>query len=205
MTDTAIINAALRRIGLTGLESDLRTDTTRAGIAARDIYDERRKELLARHTWKFAKKRVQLTVSATTPAFGRQFAYPLPDDFIRLVSVHPTSDDESVCAYKLEATDEDDRVVLTDQAACYIVYIFDQQNTEVMSATFRRCLVYACAMDLAPALNRPDSIEQFSEVGLRRLLGEAKAIDGMEDYPDRMAEGSWSTQRDGDYDQSAGS
>lgn len=194
---TPIVNVALRRCGVTRLIS-LETDQTTEARIARDVYNEARKSLLNQHTWKFAKKRAQLTASATAPAFGRTYAYILPADFIRLVSIHPNVDDETTCPYKLEYQEGDDRVVLADSATLYAIYIFDLQDADVWSAAFRDLMAFRLTIDIAAGLNRPIDIKQFNDQKFTRLLARAKSIDGMEDFPERMAGGSWTDDREDD-------
>lgn len=56
-------------------------------ICARN-YDNTRREALFAHPWKFAIKRIQLTPNPNTvPLFGYAYAYDLPNDYIRMISV----------------------------------------------------------------------------------------------------------------------
>lgn len=56
-------------------------------VCARN-YDVTRRECLFAHPWKFAIKRIQLTPNlSTTPLFGYAYAYDLPNDYIRMISV----------------------------------------------------------------------------------------------------------------------
>lgn len=51
-------------------------------------YDTVRRECLFAHPWKFTITRIQLTPNpATTPLFGYAYAYNLPTDYIRLITV----------------------------------------------------------------------------------------------------------------------
>ena len=83
---TDIVNKSLRMIGATRITS--LTDGSTNANAANDIYTEVRDELLRSHPWNFATKRAKLAQSATTPTFEFDYAYPLPSDWIRTVSVH---------------------------------------------------------------------------------------------------------------------
>lgn len=51
-------------------------------------YDNVRREALFAHPWKFAITRIQLTPNPTTkPLFGYNYAFDLPNDYIRMISV----------------------------------------------------------------------------------------------------------------------
>ena len=193
-TPTDLVNIALRRCGANRISS-LENDTTKEAISARDIYDEARRDLLYTHNWNFAVKRAQLTASATEPEFGWDYAYVLPDDFVRLISVHPSDDDESVVPYRLEFLDSEDRVLLCNANQVYIRYVFDLQDPNVMSAGFRDTLSWQLARELAAALSKSSAAAELADNGYRRALSRAKSIDGVEDFPEKMADGSWITDR----------
>ena len=193
-TSTDLVNIALRRIGGARI-SKLESDTTKDAVVARDIYDEARKDCLNLHTWNFAIKRVLLTVSATAPVFGWDYAYPLPDDFIRMVSVHPFNDDDATTPYRLEFQSSDDRVLLTDTNTPYIRYVFDLQDVNVMSAAFRDVLAFRLSREFAAALGKTAALAELSDRNYRRKISQAKAIDGVEDWQEKMSDGSWITER----------
>lgn len=50
-------------------------------------YDIERQAALRAHPWKFAIKRVTLTPTGTPPPFGYLYAYNLPNDYIRKVTI----------------------------------------------------------------------------------------------------------------------
>lgn len=196
-TATDVVNIALRRIGADRI-SDLRTDTTKEARAARDLYDEARRDLLNLHNWNFAIVRDQLTASATEPEFGWDYAYILPTDFIRMVSVHPHDDDFATVEYRLEFQSSDDRVLLCNSNQVYIRYVFDLEDANVMSAAFRDTLAWRLARDFGAALSKSTSAAEYAGQQYQRTLARAKAIDGVEDFPETMAEGSWLTSRSPD-------
>lgn len=193
-TSTGICNIALRRIGGPRL-GDLDTEKSHVADVARDIYDEARKDCLNLHTWNFATKRASLTVSATAPTFGWDYAYPLPEDFIRMVSVHPADDESSTIEYRLEFQTSDDRVVLCNSNTVYIKYVFDLQDANAFSAAFRDVLAFRLARDFAASLPQSNPTAELGDQAFRRKIAQAKAIDGIEQFPDRMADGSWASER----------
>jgi hypothetical protein len=193
-TPTDVVNIALRRIGAARISS-LTQDSTKEAVAARDLYDEARRDLLNLHNWNFAIKRESLTASATSPTFGWDYTYPLPYDFIRMVSVHPHDDDNAAIEYRLEFQSGDDRVLLTNSNQIYIRFVFDMEDCNVMSAAFRDTLAWRLARDLAQALAKSTSAAEAADQNYRRVLSRAKSIDGVEDFPEKMADGDWITSR----------
>ena len=200
-TSTDIVNIALRRVGAVRISS-LATDSVKEAVTARDLYDEARRDLLASHTWNFATKRARLQSSvaadiAATPAFGWDYAYIMPDDFLRMVSVHPSDAESASIEYRLEFQEDKDRVLLCNSTEVYIKYIFDLEDVNVMSASFRDVLAWRCARDLAAALSKSASAAEMADNAMRRQLARAKSVEGIEDFPDTMAEGDWSKSRFG--------
>lgn len=194
-TATDLCNIALRRIGSERL-NNLYTDVSHTAVVVRDIYDEARRDCLNLHNWNFASKRLALTVSTTAPAFGFDYAYPLPEDFIRMISVHPYDDESATVEYRLEFQEDDDRVLVTNSNQIFIRYVFDLEDANVMSAAFRDVLAFRLARDFAAALPQSSTLAELTDAAFRRKLSHAKTIDGIEDFPDRMADGSWVTERD---------
>lgn len=201
-TATDVVNIGLRRIGSTRI-SNLLNDNSNEARIARDIYDEARRDLLSQHTWNFAIKRDQLTVSATTPEFGWDYAYPLPDDFLRVISVTQTDTDEAIVPYKLEFQSGDDRVILTNSNQLYLRYVFDCDDVSIYTAPFRDALSWRLARDFAAALSKSSASAELAEKMFIRTLNKAKALDGVEDWPEKMSEGDWVAARFG-YDPTAG-
>jgi len=197
-TQTDIVNIALRRIGANRID-DLAKSGSKEAIAARDLYEEARRDLLNLHNWNFAIKRSQLSASSTDPTFGWDYTYPLPEDLIRLVSVHPHNDDHSIVDYRLEFQSSDDRVLVTNSNQIYIRYVWDIEDPNLFSASFREALAWRLARDLALALSKSASAAELADKAYRRSLSHSKSIDGIEDYPEKMAEGDWITSRFPDY------
>lgn len=81
----SICNNALVKVGATRIIA-LSDDTKQARTLAA-IFDVKRDAELAANPWTFAIKRALLPASATPPAFGWSFAYPLPSDYLALVEV----------------------------------------------------------------------------------------------------------------------
>lgn len=194
-TPTDLCNIALRRIGAAPISGNYLTASGKEAAVARTFYDEARRDCLNLHHWNFAIKRASLTASATSPTFGWDYAYPLPADFIRLVSLHPYDDDMATVDYRLEFQSGDDRVIVTNTNTAYIRYVFDLQDVNVYSAAFRDVLSFRLARDFAGGLNKPIAEKQLTDAAFRKKLSRAKAIDGLSDYPESLAEGDWVTDR----------
>ena len=196
-TPIDIVNMALRRIGADRISAF--EDAQEEARATRDIYDEIRREVLNAHNWNFAIKRAQLSSVATAPAFGWDYAYELPHDLVRIVSVHSHNDDDSSVEYRLEFQDGSDRVLVTNSNQIFIRYVFDNEDVNVWSAAFRNVMGWRLAVDLAQAVSKSTATAEMCGRKFSTELSRAKAIDGIEDWPERLADGSWLTARYPDY------
>lgn len=80
-----ICNQALVKVGAERITS-LSDDSENAAVL-NAIFDVKRDAELAAHPWTFAIKRDSIPASATAPAFGWAYSYPLPSDYLALVEV----------------------------------------------------------------------------------------------------------------------
>lgn len=199
-TATDIINVALRRIGAQRI-GDIKTDGTNEGRVARDLYDEARRSLLTQHSWNFAIRREELEQTDDLPESGWDYAYVLPDNFLRLLNVSSSEDDSGTVPYALENMEGEDRVLLCNSNTVFIRFIFDCDDPSIFSAPFRDALSWMLARDFAAALSKSTSAAELADRSFIRALNKAKSIDGVEDWPEKMAEGDWITSRSG-YDPS---
>lgn len=198
-TPTDIVNIGLRRIGADRI-GDLQSDSNKPARVARDIYQEARRELLSAHTWNFAAKRTSFDATvdadtADTPTFGWDYAYNLPEDFLRMVSVHPGDSDNSTIDYKLEFQEDADRVLLCNANKVYIKYVFDLEDMNAAGVAFRDALAWRLAREFAGALSKSTAAAQSADAAFRRALAHAKAVDGIENYPTKMDQGDWVRSR----------
>jgi hypothetical protein len=196
---TTICNIALTRIGAKEITS-LENDQSREANICRRLYHPARRTTLAAHHWNGAKRSVALTsiTSSVTPVFW-SYAFSLPNDFIRLISAHPSDDLNAICEYAIEnANDTDaDTVLFTDSSTMYIQYVFDNIDIPTMSQGFRDVLGFVLARDLCLALGKSTSKFELTNREYRRALTNAKSVDGFEDYPQKLAEGNWVKARYG--------
>jgi hypothetical protein len=200
-SETGIVNIALARIGVERISS-LDNDTVKAARVARDLFDEARDELLRSAQWNFATKRASLSkVSGYTPPFGYDHAYSVPSDFLRVVSVHPVDSVSVQAKYKLENISDSGTpktAILSNSDSLYLRYVAQITDVNRMTPPFRSLLSQKLAVDIGHALDRSNTQIELHERKLEKMMARARAVDGIEDYPDRFYEGSWITSRDAD-------
>lgn len=201
-TEEDIVNLALSRIGAKSI-SDLDNDTTVEAVQSRLVYYNARDSLMRAHPWNFLTLRVQLTDSASDPVFGWDEGYLLPSDFLRLISVHATDDNDDQPPYRLEKQSLSSvltNVLLINSSTCYIRYVYKELDPSKWIADFQDALAWLVAAELALSMPVSGTKYELLEKKAGRALLYAKSIDGIEDYPERIPEGSWVTDRDHDDD-----
>jgi len=191
---TDIYNGALRLVGGSRVTSP--TDGTKNANAANDIYAELRDDLLASSPWNFATKRKSLARSSSVPDFGFAFAYPLPSDWIRTVSVHGDASGKGPLNFREEVVNGQ-RAIVTDASVCYLRYVFRQTDPNMMSSNFLRSLELALARDLAVPIANSNTLEDQLARKAERALAKARSVDALGAFPERRPRGSWVSTRGG--------
>ena len=192
--ETDLVNVSLQLIGATPITS-LGQGTPSAN-AADDIYTEVRDDLLRSNPWNFATKRVKLAQSATTPIFEFDFAYPLPADWIRTVSVHDNDAGYGTLYYRMEIVNNQ-RSILTSRSELWLRYVFRVTDPNLMASDFRRALEVALARDLAISLGASNRMQNDLSVQATRTLARARSSDAMGAFPELRPRGSWAQSRGG--------
>lgn len=206
-TNTELVNAALRKGGGAKRILDITDSVGSAGIAS-DVLASEREDLLRTGVWNFAVTRIKLGQLATLPVFGFSFAYGLPSDCQRVLSVHDNVAGDGAVPYKLESILQADgsyvNVVASDSNTIYLRYCRTVTDPNLMTSSFRQVLILRMAKIFAVAIAKSNtlfgSLKTEEEVALRH----AKSVDGIEDYPEILPQGSWATSRGGRWSNSGG-
>jgi hypothetical protein len=193
-SETGIVNVGLRLIGQQPITS--LTDGSPSANAANDIYEELRDDILRSHPWNFATKRVKLARSTTAPAFGFDYAYPLPSDWLRTMSVHNNDAGAGTIVFQEEQIGATGAIV-TSADEVYLRYVARVTDPNLMSADFRRVLEYGLARDLAVPLASSNTLRAENSKEFTRAMSRARSADGMGGFPQRRPIGSWTNQRRG--------
>ena len=179
-----ICNSALIKLGASAIIS--LTEGSKNANLCSEQYPKIRDDLLRGHIWNFAITRARLARLSMPPAFGPSFAFQLPSDWLRTVSVHSSEDGEAVTGYKLEG-----RSVVTDTPAVYLKYIRQITDPNEMSAGFREALAWRLAYELAhPIVQSSTAAEQMMR-GFESALARSRSVDAIEDSPDFPPESDW--------------
>jgi hypothetical protein len=192
-SETMIVNMALSRIGNTLQISDINTDTSTAGDQARLHYVNARDSLLRSHPWNFAIKRAELSSDATAPSFEYGYAFPLPNDCLKVIrtsweATGWSNRDEAVrvfwdansIPYRIERHSSGATALLCNEDSVSIEYVAQVVDTAVFDPMFTDVLVARLAAEFAmPLADNPRLAQQMWDLYARKL-SEARVMDAQE-------------------------
>jgi hypothetical protein len=170
-----ICNLMLDKIGVKTISS-LSEESAQARQCNR-LYETTRAGLLEEYTWFFAKKRAALSQLATTPAWGFDYEYQLPNDMRRLLSV------ENDITFEKEGDK-----LLTNETSVNILYIQNIDDPVQMPALFIRAFYLKMAVDAAPKLATSTKVAELQaeyKSAIRDAIqkGAAQRNLGVDEFP----------------------
>lgn len=177
-TPVTICSNALLMLGDNPI-ADFDEDNDRARLAS-NLWPIARDAMLRRHVWNCAIKRVILAPLVTAPAFDYGYQFQLPGDWLRTLSI---GEEGERPRYRIEG-----RVILMDENACRLRYVFRNENPATWDALLVECMTMVMRRLFAYPISQSGSLEQAIAGYVREALREARAVDGMEDEPEAMDE-----------------
>jgi len=159
----------------------LEDNTEHARASKRYLYQTIR-EVLHSGKWKCARQSAVLSQESPAPTFGWDYSYPLPADFIRIVSFNDTDPDTvHRDLFEIRATS-----LQTDESLAKIVYIrdlvFGDGDVGVMPPLMVKAVYLALASKLAWALQQNRKLKITLEELAIGALKRAKAADAQEEF-----------------------
>jgi hypothetical protein len=173
MTPTDIANQALSRLGQPMI-SDIEENMPGA-IACRTHYEMVRDSLLRQHPWNFAASRAELTASATAPAFGWAYSYPLPSDGLRLLTLNGVQASKCSSEFVLEGGH-----LLTNAGEAKITYVRRIVDPTAFDPIFCEVLILRLAAALAVAITGSEEKRNQLEALAGEKMREASFVDAGE-------------------------
>lgn len=184
-TDVEICSRALILIGDQPIAS-LTEQSVRASVC-KNLYPIARREMLRRHTWNCAIKRVILAPLAGSPAFGWSNWFAKPGDFLRLLDVGGCAQED----YEFESNR-----ILANATALSIRYVADVTEGN-WDASLTDVMTMRMAADLAYPITKSTSLAQLKQAEYRDALRIAKAIDGQENPSEQFGDSPFLSARGG--------
>lgn len=151
-------------------------------------YDISRQKVLREHPWKFATKRAILARSSIDPEFGYTSAFPLPFDFIRLLTIESSEGQLILPAdYQLESHNGVLSVLLSiDASSVRLRYVYDIEDVIRFDAMFINYLALDIALSVAFKITESNTaVERVAQLR-KQQASMAKAISGQERPPTRI-------------------
>ena len=152
-------------------------DNDRARLAS-NLWPMARDAMLRRHPWNCAIQRVVLSPLVTAPAFGFNYQFELPGDWLRTLSI---GDEGERPRYRQEG-----RRILMDESACRLRYVFRNENTATWDAVLIEAMTKVMRGLFAYPIAQSASLEELVKREVAAVMRDARAIDGLEDEPEAM-------------------
>lgn len=165
----AIANSALTKLGAQ-IITDLTEDSKEARLCNARIY-EVRDLVLRTHPWNFAIKREILAPISENPAFGYNYQFNLPTDWLRTLAVYPESED-----YKMEGGK-----ILANINKLELVYTYRVSNPALIDVLCAEVIACYLAYDISYALIQTGQVQEQLYSLYQEKLRQAKSVDAKED------------------------
>lgn len=140
--------------------------------------DQTTREVLRRAPWRSCRARAVLVANTAIPAFGWNKSYPLPPNWLRMVSFNEIEP----CNIRKELFEIEGKELLTDQGTANIVYIRDiTQETggpgfNQMDAMLTKAVYTALASKLAWPIQQSRTLKESLEASAEDILKKAMNI-----------------------------
>lgn len=151
----------------------------RAALAS-NLWPVVRDSILRSHPWNCAIKRAALAPDVTAPAFDWSYAYTLPEDFLKALSIGEMGREGE---FRIEG-----RKLLCDDNPCYLRYVFKNDNPATYDTMLVEVLVAEMAHRMAYAITQSASMVDTMAQKAAMLIRRARAVDGQDDTPEQLGD-----------------
>ena len=172
-----ICNTALNQLGASTILT-LTEDSKNARLCnAR--YTQIRDAVFRSHPFNCLQKRVELSSSTTTRAWGYSFQYDLPGDCLRLLRILDYDSDHKV----------EGRSILSNNSSMKILYISRITDPNQYDELLRETISAALAADIAYAITSNNTTQQNMIALYQDKLRDARFVDSTEGYNTTQEDG----------------
>lgn len=194
-SDVSIANRALTKLGADRIL--LLTDETQAARTINSMYADVRDAEIQRYHWKFSIKRTSLSALVAAPAWGYDYQYQLPADYLGLIQVgeyYARSLNDKTAPWSVEGG-----MILTNlDAPLKLRYKARIENAAAFDPLFVEVLACKLAMEACETLTQSGSKYDAASQGYKFALSEAARQDAIENPPDEYPWGTWLGSREAD-------
>lgn len=177
LNDIALCSRALIRIGAAPITSF--NDGTAESEIAGALYQTLRDSILSSYPWTFATGQIELTQLSSSPQSDFEYAYQLPNDFLRAISAGSSAN--SIGARYRISRDE----LHTDYDSIVLNYIFRPDEAET-PPFFDTVLIARLAAEFCIPVTENTSRAELMFRIANKELATARSIDAMQDTPNKL-------------------
>jgi len=187
-----IVNQALSALGearITSLD-----DPGQSAALARSLFDSVRDAEIERHSWNFARARVQLAALGEPPAFGWSYQYQLPADCLRVQEAGPWPQalTDDFIAGENRAWLIEGRNILTNQGPpLNLIYLRRVEDPAFYPPTFVEVLAAKLAVRMAERFIGASGKRELAWKEYEAALKQAKRLNAIQLPPQRPADSDW--------------
>ena len=174
-----ICNLAISWLG-GNLITSLDDDSDEAALC-KSNYPLQRDVVLQEHEWSFAIKRVELPQNATEIAFGNEYPFALPGDYLRILSVSESESDNRIVDWRIEGGN-----ILCATGSAFVRYIYRVTDPIEFTPLFIHALAARMAADMAIPLTRSKELRNMNWDLYQQKLAYAASADGVQGKSPRM-------------------
>lgn len=183
LSDVQICSNALLQLGqkpINTLAGDPAQATTDREQACANLWPTVRDSVLRSHPWNCAIKRVVLSPDSAGPAFGYDYQFLLPGDWLRTLEVGSGG---VPIDYRMEGGR-----ILADATVLQLTYLYRNENPAAWDALLVDAMTASMCARLAVAMTGDQGKKVEFERQLLAILRTARAVDGIEDPPSTLGD-----------------
>lgn len=187
ISQTRVANHALQKLGaqlITSMDED-----TREARTVKACYSILRDRELRAHTWNFSTKRAVLAPSATAPAFGFAYAFPLPADCLRIIP--PARDVD----WTIENINGASHILTNEGAVIYLRYVARITDEAVFDELFVDMLACKIAWHCCETITQSNQKKADVMQEYKDARAEARRINAFEQASPQEPEPPWLVAR----------
>lgn len=185
-SEVGICNLALQKLGASRITS-LSEDSPNARHC-NAAYEAIRDRELRAYPWSFALARKVLAPDSTDPAFGPEYQFSLPTDFLRL---HPDHDYQAETDWQIEGR----KLLTSDGDTLYLRYIKRVEDPNEFDPLFIDALAGRLALQLCESITQSNTKKNLLELEYRDTIASARRTSAIEKLPVEPPEDDWISVR----------
>lgn len=167
-----ICNSALVKIGAKRITA-LSENSPEARLC-QEQYEKVRDDLLCSHPWNFAIKRVTLTATTNTPAFGYAYEFNVPSDCLRVLNLGEYPE-EVIIQWRREGDK-----ILCDDSSVHLQYIAKETDVSKYPAYFVEVLAFRLAYDICYSITQSTTLKEMMRQDFLLAIRDARTFDAQE-------------------------